>query len=164
MTHNTSVTTTFSEPIEPTSLTTSPFTLVRDGTTTPISATVGLSSDGKKATLTPKIALNSRTTYRATVKGGASVVKDATQNALASDKSWAFKPLGRQSSTPTQGEAVCGLQVPTTLVTAVNNRRVVPATPKEAQHASLAVTNDTLCLECLHRGAGLYGEKVSLRA
>jgi hypothetical protein len=67
MTHNTSVTTTFSEPIEPTSLTTSPFTLVRDETTTPNSATVGLSSDGKKATLTPKIALNSRTTYRATV-------------------------------------------------------------------------------------------------
>ena len=91
---NTSVTATFSEAIDPATLTSSTFTLVKDGTTTPLSAKVTLSPDGKKATLDPTAtSLNSRTTYRATIKGGASGVKDVAQpqNALASDKSWTFK-------------------------------------------------------------------------
>ena len=89
----TSVTATFSEAISPVSLTASTFTLVKDGTTTPVSATVTLSSDGKMATMTPtnNTSLNSRTTYRATVKGGTDGVKDLKENALASNKSWTFK-------------------------------------------------------------------------
>jgi thermitase len=102
---NTSVTVTFSEAVDPKTLVTTPtdpadpnvgtstnFTLVKDGTTTLVDATVTVSPDGKEATLVPKSPpLNSRTTYRATVKGGANGVKDVTQNALASDKSWTFK-------------------------------------------------------------------------
>lgn len=88
---STNVTATFSEAIAPASLTTTTFTLVKDGTTTPIGATVTLSSDGKTATLDPSSNLSSRTTYKVTVKGGASGVMDLAKNALAADKSWTFK-------------------------------------------------------------------------
>ena len=68
------------------------FTLVSEGFTRPISATVALSSDGKKATPTPTNATsNSRMTYRATVTGSTSGVKDVNEDALASNKSWTFK-------------------------------------------------------------------------
>ena len=42
------------------------------------------------ATLTPSAALEASTSYTATVKGGASGVKDLAGNALAADSSWSF--------------------------------------------------------------------------
>ena len=41
-------------------------------------------------TLHPSASLAAATTYLATVKGGASGVKDAAGNALALDKTWTF--------------------------------------------------------------------------
>ena len=44
----------------------------------------------RTATLTPSAALEASTSYTATVKGGASGVKDLAGNALAADSSWSF--------------------------------------------------------------------------
>ncbi len=83
---NTNATATFSEAIDPASLTSSTFTLVKAGTTTPLSATVTLSPDGKKATLDPSASLAGRTTYTATIEGA----KDLVGNPLAKT-TWSFK-------------------------------------------------------------------------
>jgi glucose/arabinose dehydrogenase len=81
---------TFSESINPSTLTTSTFTLVKQGTSTPLAASVSYSDATHTATLTPNAALEASTGYTATVKGGGSGVKDVAGNALAADSSWGF--------------------------------------------------------------------------
>jgi glucose/arabinose dehydrogenase len=83
-------TATFSEAINPATVTTSTFTLVPQGSSTPLAATVTYDSPSRTATLTPSAALVASTTYTATVKGGASGVKDVAGNALAADSTWSF--------------------------------------------------------------------------
>ena len=65
-----SPTATFSEAMNPATLTTSTFTLVQQGQTTPLAASVSYA--GQIATLDPSANLPATTTYTATVKGGAS--------------------------------------------------------------------------------------------
>lgn len=81
------------EEVDPTTGKPTNFTLVKDGSTTQVDATVSYDAATKKVTLVPKTALSSRTTYRATVKGGASGATEAApeHKPLASDKSWTFK-------------------------------------------------------------------------
>jgi Bacterial Ig-like domain len=86
----TSVTATFSEEMDPATLTTSTVTLVRSGTTTPISATVSYDEASRKVTLKPAASLASYTGYRVTVKGGSSGAKDKAGNPLAADTVWSF--------------------------------------------------------------------------
>ena len=92
MARNTNVAATFSEAIDPATLTSSTFTMVKDGTTSAISATRTLSSDGKTATLNPYGSttqiLARCTCYKATVTTG---VKDLAGNPLGSNKVWYFK-------------------------------------------------------------------------
>jgi hypothetical protein len=84
---NTSVTGTFSERMDPATLSTSTVTLVKDGTTTPIiSATVSYNDSTKKVTLKPGSNLEARTKYTVNMSGG---VKDLAGNALA-PYSWSF--------------------------------------------------------------------------
>lgn len=83
----TNVTTTFSEEMNRDTLTTTTVTLVRDGATTPISARITVSADGKTVTLDPSANLSSNTKYRAKVTTGAT---DKAGNALAADKVWTF--------------------------------------------------------------------------
>ncbi|MDP4263600.1 MAG: DUF4082 domain-containing protein [Bacteroidota bacterium] len=63
---------------------------LRDASNTLVTATVTYNAGTLTATLTPSAALAYSTTYTATIKGGASGVKDAAGNALASDFSWSF--------------------------------------------------------------------------
>jgi len=90
---STPITATFSEDMNPNTLTKSTFTLTKKGSTTPLGATV--SYKDKTATLQPSSALNRNATYTATVKGGANGVKDKAGNALASDKVWSFTTGGK---------------------------------------------------------------------
>jgi hypothetical protein len=83
-----SPTATFSEAMTPSTLTTSTFTLVQQGQSTPLPATVSYAS--QVATLNPSADLQPNTTYTATVKGGAAGAKDLAGNALAADISWSF--------------------------------------------------------------------------
>jgi hypothetical protein len=68
----------------------STFTLTKQGTTTPVAATVGYDATAKNATLNPSADLEAGATYTATIKGGANGVKDLAGNALATDKTWSF--------------------------------------------------------------------------
>jgi hypothetical protein len=65
------------------------FTLVKEGSTTPVDATV-IYGAGSTATMDPSGELEGNTKYTATVKGGPDGVEDAWSNPLADDKVWSF--------------------------------------------------------------------------
>ncbi|WP_240721333.1 Ig-like domain-containing protein [Pseudarthrobacter sp. NamE5] len=83
-----SVTGTFSEALDPSTVTADTFTLTAG--TTSVAATVAYDSAGNIATLDPAADLAAGTEYTATIKGGTSGVKDVAGNALAADKTWTF--------------------------------------------------------------------------
>jgi len=78
---------TFSEPMLGSSLSVKTVKLVRKGTTIPVAATVRYDATRRRATLDPKAALRSRSTYTATVTTQA---KDLVGNPLARGKTWSF--------------------------------------------------------------------------
>jgi hypothetical protein len=86
----TSVTASFSEAMDPATLSASSFRLTKQGSTTAITAAVSYDATAKKVTLKPSSTLAASTTFTATVKGGASGAKDKAGNALGSDKVWSF--------------------------------------------------------------------------
>jgi hypothetical protein len=88
VTSNTEVT--FSEDMDPSTISTTTFTLTKQGTSQPLTAQVSYDAATKRATLDPNADLDPSTTYLATVKGGATGVKDLVGNPLAEDKTWSF--------------------------------------------------------------------------
>ncbi|MGC1952212.1 MAG: Ig-like domain-containing protein, partial [Gammaproteobacteria bacterium] len=86
---NTNVTATFSEAVDPATLTGTTFEL-RDGGGVLVPATVSYDAATRTASLTPNAALSLSTAYSATVKGGVDGVKDLAGNGLAADVPWAF--------------------------------------------------------------------------
>ena len=74
------------------------FTLTAGTTTVP--AAVTYNSANNVATLNPTADLAAGTTYTATIKGGATGVKDAAGNALASDRTWTFTTASAGGGTP----------------------------------------------------------------
>ena len=96
------VTATFNEPLDPASV---------DGTTVElsdpsnalVSATVSYNAAQRRITLAPDSALQNSTAYTATVKGGASGIKDIAGNALASDSSWSFTTADPPPPPPDEG-------------------------------------------------------------
>jgi hypothetical protein len=107
------VTVTFSEEMDLPSITSSTFTLVRQGQTTPVAATVSYDPATKTATLNPDADLAQKASYTATVKGGSGGVTDLAGNPLAADHAWSFtvpdttKPIVRLTS-PVSGTYVRG--------------------------------------------------------
>src|SRR5215203_2486571 len=81
---------TFSEAMNPATISGSTFTLTRLGDTQSLTAQVTYDAATKKATLDPNADLDPNTTYTATIKGGTSGIKDLAGNPLAQDKSWSF--------------------------------------------------------------------------
>ncbi|PNH86208.1 hypothetical protein CXZ05_02510 [Arthrobacter sp. AFG20] len=94
----TNVTGTFSEAMTSSTVTPSTFTLTSGATT--VGAAVTYS--GGVATLDPTADLAANTTYTATIKGGASGVKDAAGNAMAADKTWQFTTAAAGGGTTPQ--------------------------------------------------------------
>ena len=88
----------FSESMDPSTLTTSTFTLVKQGTSTPLAAAVSYDAPSRTATLDPTAALELSAAYTATVKGGSGGVKDLSGNQLAGDFSSTFQT--NRSPTP----------------------------------------------------------------
>ncbi|XZF63401.1 MAG: N,N-dimethylformamidase beta subunit family domain-containing protein [Gloeotrichia echinulata DVL01] len=82
-----SITATFSEAIDTTTINNTTFVL-QDANNTLVSATVTYNT--KTATLTPSSSLTGSTTYTATITGGTSGVKDLAGNALAANYTWSF--------------------------------------------------------------------------
>ncbi len=90
---------TFSEDMDASTLTTSTFTLTKQGSSTAVAAAVSYDSATDKATLNPDANLEGNTTYTATVKGGSSGVKDAAGNPLGADKVWSFTTQAKPNAT-----------------------------------------------------------------
>lgn len=87
---STDVTATFSEAMDAATIANGTFTLTKQGATSPVAATVTYDAATKRATLSPDADLEPGATYTATIKGGASGVKDSAGNTLANDKTWTF--------------------------------------------------------------------------
>jgi hypothetical protein len=98
---DTNVTVTFSEAMDPTTISTSTIEL-RDPSSTLVPASVNYNGTTRVATLDPSASLAYSTAYTATVKGGTSGVKDVAGNPLASNYAWSFT-TGSAGSDPGQG-------------------------------------------------------------
>ncbi len=94
-----SPTATFSEAIGSSTVSTSTFVLVPQGSSTPVAANVTYDVTTRTATLDPAADLTPGTAYTATVVGGSSGVKDTAGNALAGDVSWTFTTAAGAATT-----------------------------------------------------------------
>ncbi len=95
------MTATFNENVNASTVTSATFELRNGAILVP--AAVSYSSGARTATLQPNAALANSTTYTATVKGGATGVKDAAGNALTSDYSWTFTTAAPPPPPPNEG-------------------------------------------------------------
>jgi len=134
LTANTTVTATFSEAMNASTISASTFTLTAQGGSA-VSATVSYNASSFTATLTPKAALTANTTYTAAVTTGA---VGATGSALANVNSWSFTVA--QGAVP----AVAAV-TPASGSTGVAITSTVTATFSEAMDAS-TVTGSTFTL------------------
>jgi hypothetical protein len=115
----TSVTATFSEAMNASTITTSTFTLARNGFAGNVSATVTYNATTRVATLQPSSSLVASASYTATIVGGSSGARDLAGNALASNRVWSFTVAGgggggdttaptASITSPTNGSTVTG--------------------------------------------------------
>ena len=95
---------TFSEGMDPATITSSSFTLTKQGASQPLTAQVSYDAPTRKATLNPTADLEASTTYTATIKGGSGGVKDLAGNPLGADKTWSFT-----TAAPPQGSQTANL-------------------------------------------------------
>jgi hypothetical protein len=86
---NKAVVATFSESMDPLTVTSATVTLRAPGNTT-VTGTVAYDAVAKTATFTPSSNLAPNTTFTARIRGGTTGAKDLAGNALASDKVWTF--------------------------------------------------------------------------
>lgn len=93
VTPGSTVTVTFSEAMDPATITTASIVL-RDGANAVVPATVTYLSASNSAVLTPITVLAANAPYAATVRGGAGGVADTSGNTLAADFAWTFTTIG----------------------------------------------------------------------
>ena len=91
---NSAVAATFSEAMDPLTVSTATFTVAG------ITGTVGFDAVAKMATFTPSAPLATNTTYTATIKAGINGVKDVAENAMVLDKVWSFTTLAAAPKGP----------------------------------------------------------------
>lgn len=94
------VTATFSEAMDPATVTESTFRL-RDPAGNTVPATVTYNAIDRRAVLDPASPLAAGTRYTAVISGGASGVGDTAGNRLAADHAWGFLTAGVNTTAPT---------------------------------------------------------------
>ncbi|HEY6506170.1 MAG TPA: N,N-dimethylformamidase beta subunit family domain-containing protein, partial [Chitinophagaceae bacterium] len=99
---NTSVSATFNEDIDPNTVTSSSFEL-RNAANVLVPASVIYTAGTRTATLTPLSSLLYAATYTATLKSGASGIKDIAGNAITTDYVWSFSTVSAPPISPTEG-------------------------------------------------------------
>lgn len=122
---------TFSEAMDAAAITSSTFTLVKTGETTPLPASVTYDPLARTATLNPSADLFASTSYTATVTSGA---RDEAGNPLPADKLWSFTtgdappppppPVGvvrESTSTTVNATATSSVTIPTPAGTVAGN-------------------------------------------
>jgi O-glycosyl hydrolase len=128
------ITATFSEAMNPSSITGSTFTLTPQGGS-PVTATVSVSVDGLTATLTPAGQLGYNTTYNATITTG---VQSSLGAALAANYSWTF-------TTPTAPPLAVSAVSPLSNATGIAITTAVSATFNQAMNSTtINASNFTL--------------------
>jgi Domain of unknown function (DUF4082)/Bacterial Ig-like domain/Glycosyl hydrolases family 16 len=110
---------TFSKAMDPMTITTTTFQL-RNAANALVAASVSYDGTTLTATLTPSSALGGGTTYTATVKGGATGVKDLAGNALAADVSWSFTTVASFTDTTVADFSAGTLDVNTYIAQTIN--------------------------------------------
>ena len=113
---------------------------LRDANNNLVSSTLNTSSN--QITLTPSSTLNNSTVYTATIKGGASGLKDLAGNALASDYSWSFTTAAAGAQSPVSIQSVT-TKTGTSAIT--QNLTGVPA----GALLVLATTGDAVPSDCI---------------
>jgi hypothetical protein len=94
------VTATFSEPLDPTTVSGSSMQLF-DPSSSLVASAITYNSGNSLATLTPNAALLNSVTYTVVLKGG--FIKDVAGNALSSDYTWSFTTAAPPPPPPTEG-------------------------------------------------------------
>ena len=102
MSTTTSVTAVFSEPLNATTVT-SATVFLTDPSNAVVPTTLTFTAATNTATLSVPAPLAYSTTYKATVKGGASGVKDVAGNPMTNDRTWSFSTSAPPPPPPTQG-------------------------------------------------------------
>jgi hypothetical protein len=102
---STTVTTTFNESMNAATINSSTIEL-RNLSNALIASVVSYNAGTRTVTLTPSAALANSTIYTAKIISGASGVKDAAGNALASDYSWSFTTVAPTSQSPVTIQSV----------------------------------------------------------
>ena len=90
----------FSEPLAVGSVTTSTFTLRKQGASVDTAGSVAYDGATRTVTLTPAAVLDAGASYTARVVGGASGVKDVAGNPLAADHTWTFTVAAAPNTAP----------------------------------------------------------------
>ena len=102
-----SVSATFSEALDPASVSTSSVTL-SDAAGTPVAGAVGYNASSLQVTLDPALDLAAGASYTVRIAGGVGGVRDAAGNAMTADKVWSFTPA---AGAPTGGPVTVGMSV-----------------------------------------------------
>jgi hypothetical protein len=89
---DTTVSATFSEAVDPTTVAPATVTLTAPGAVA-VPAAVAYAAAARTVTLTPSARLAFNTTYTVTIKGGAAGVADVVGNRMAADKVWRFTTI-----------------------------------------------------------------------
>jgi PKD repeat protein len=120
---STTVSATFSETMNGSTLTTDTFKLSGGGS----SVSGSVSTSGTKATFTPSNKLAYNTTYTATITTGAQAA-NAAKSTLSSDYSWSFTTQSAPAATPTPTPTPSDTTAPTGSVTIDNNNSYARST------------------------------------
>jgi hypothetical protein len=177
------VSATFSEDMDQCTLTTSTFTLTKQGSTSPLAATVSYDAANKKAVLDPDSDLAANTSYTAVIKGGSNGAKDLAGNALAQDYSWTFTTASPPDTTAPKVDTVSPANLTTgvarsTNLTATFSEKMDPASITKATfelytcpsttstNCTMQVTNVTVSLSTdgLRATLNPYGTSSTLLA
>ena len=86
---NTAVSVTFNESVDPSTVTAANFEL-RNAANALVPTNVSYNAGTRTATLTPAALLSGTTTFTATLRGGATGIRDLSGNALAANATWSF--------------------------------------------------------------------------
>jgi methionine-rich copper-binding protein CopC len=135
---NTAITATVSEALDATTVNGTNVYL-RAGATT-IAATLSYTPGTTVITLTPSAALSYSTTYTATIKGGATGIKDVAGNALASDYGWSFTT----AAAPDVAAPTVVSTVPVNNATNISITAAITATVSEALDAATVNSTNVL--------------------
>jgi methionine-rich copper-binding protein CopC len=144
---NEAIAATFSEPIDPTTITAATFTVTSPGDVA-VAGAVNYDTQSDIATFTPSSNLAPNTTFTATITGGVNGVKDLAGNALASDQVWTFTTGTQIAQAPINlGSAAAFAVMATTGITSTDPTTItgdVGVNPGSAQGIPPADVNGSI--------------------